>query len=476
MSKSNLEISENDYEIIPSKDGYYSIKFSRNPKLGFDFDFQIYVPETVREDANILLSFSKEFDGRAEAMLDTLHAPIMITDVKNDIDINGNEINFKQFEMSSLVSKDGEKVGYGNSETSIIEQYAKAIEAAYSVLKDRQVIQADKEEKVDVEGYSYHGVRAQRLALLMPENIRSVFCGGAISSMPIPMKQYNGVELTYPTGLSGIENIAGEENMQELIENYQQVVQVVYATEQELKYDGNFTIDGTRIQREVDGAKIDYSQISVSQHDISPDVVDTVVTQVELFGTDINDRIEGARKLIQGSGCELKTKIYADTDHHFTDMKGREELLEDLRLAITSMDQAEKGRMIDASQLKGFDDGAERIDTSYETKRTEIQNRLSKAQSREEHQSLLEGIVAEMAQTPQESEKFLFEAEKGFIKDITPEMIKSAKTREISINMNQLTRNALEQGVTETEISTADRVVNQPTKDNQKEGVSLDEQ
>lgn len=63
----------------------------------------------------------------------------------------------------------------------------------------------------------------------------------------------------------------------------------------------------------------------------------------------------------------------------------------------------------------------------------------------------------------------------GLARRITHEYIYTDHQEVRTIRMNQLARNALEQGITETEISTADRVVHQPAKDNQKEGVSLDE-
>lgn len=108
--------------------------------------------------------------------------------------------------------------------------------------------------------------------------------GGAISSIPLPVKELDGIELLYPTGTAGLEHILGIENLEKWKKDYERLIQIVYATEQELKYDGNFTINGERIERNEDLTKAEsaYSQISVSQHDISPETFETVRTQILL--------------------------------------------------------------------------------------------------------------------------------------------------------------------------------------------------
>ena len=131
---------------------------------------------------------------------------------------------------------------------------------------------------------------------------------------------------------------------------YERLIQIVYATEQELKYDGNFTIDGKRIKRDTNDHTKDesaYSQISVSQHDFSPEVAEVVPLQVALWGTDINDRINGARETIASNGAFLqRVKIYQGVGHHFIERgeEGIKEFLNDMTNALDSMDKGEKFR------------------------------------------------------------------------------------------------------------------------------------
>lgn len=346
---------EETYQIVTDNDGRKHLHFFKNPKLGFDFEFDIYIPENIRIDANLLLSFYDKIDReRMEAMLDALQAPIMITSIEDSTDEHGKEtIRYKQFEKSAFINEDGSKVGYGTIDTSIIEQYKVAIAEAYKVLKQMQIIKEDKEERIDVEGYSAQGVKAQRLAFLIPECIRSAIIGGAISSIPLPVDEIDGTVLQYPTGTTGLEDIIGKENLEQWKKDYEKLIQIYYATEYELKYDGNYTIEGKRIERDKNRTKVEsaYSDISVSQHDISPETAETVSTQILLWGTDINERIKHEKETINSNGCNLKKiKIFKGIGHHFLERgeDGAREFLGDFINAITSMDKEQ--------EIRGFDD------------------------------------------------------------------------------------------------------------------------
>ena len=295
------------------EEGFRIVRIKRNPEKGFDFDFEIIIPTVIREDANLLMSFYNGFSEREKYLLELLKAPIMIPYTnKNQEDDKGNRFNFDQFDLDALVDENGnERVFRNGTNLSIIRQYRNAISEAYRVLKEEKVIKEDKEEKVDVEGYSYHGTRAQRFGMLLPEKIRSVFVGGAYSSIPIPLETLNGKSLNYPTGFKGLEKALGEETTDRVLKDYKDILQIIYVTENELKYDGSFTIDGKRMRDSSSGERLDYSGITVSQHDISPDVLNVVMNQIDLFGTDINDRANGVLDIIRNQGCNLaKTKIY----------------------------------------------------------------------------------------------------------------------------------------------------------------------
>lgn len=342
------------YQIESDEDGKKHIHFYKNPSLGFDFDFDIYLPENVRENANLLLSFYDKINfNRLGAMVETIQAPIMITNIENATDEKGKEIKFKQFAREAIIHEDGSKVSYGTLNTTIIEQYKAAIAVAYKTLKQMQIIDSEKEEKIDVEGYSEQGVKAQRLAFLIPESIRSAIVGGAISSIPLPVKELNSTELPYPTGTGGLEEILDVKDLEKWKKEYERLIQIVYATEQELKDDGNFTIDGKRIERNEDRTKVEsaYSDISVSQHDISPETAETVSKQILLWGADINERIRHEKEIVNSNGGNLKKiKIFKGIGHHFFERgeDGLSEFTADFVNAIISMDEGQ--------EVRGFDE------------------------------------------------------------------------------------------------------------------------
>ncbi len=74
--------------------------------------------------------------------------------------------------------------------------------------------------------------------------------------------------------------------------------------------------------------------------------------------------------------------------------------------------------------------GTDRIDTSYEELRTDIQQRLSTAKSREEYISKCVEIFQEIARRP-DREKFLdvYGDKKTFFYDLTPDLIKQARAK-----------------------------------------------
>jgi hypothetical protein len=66
------------------------------------------------------------------------------------------------------------------------------------------------DDKVFMHGYSASGVFAQRFALCHPNIIGELCVGGAIGSVPMPMKEHEGVPLDYPVGVNNYEEILGK--------------------------------------------------------------------------------------------------------------------------------------------------------------------------------------------------------------------------------------------------------------------------
>lgn len=418
------------------KDGYIKITIPKDVKKGFAFDFDIYIPNDVRENSNLMLNFDYyKFGPRGEAFLSQIQAPVMVPNIQNGIGENGEEINFDQFEPSALLDENGNKRIYGeNINLSLVEQYKRAIDEAYRILKEREVIKQDAPEKVDVEGYSYHGVRAQRFAMLAPEKIRSVFVGGAHSSIPLPIESLDGIDLDYPIGFKGVDKILGEESTDRVLDDYKKVVQVLYATEQELKYDGSFSRDGKRV-RDKSGNRLDYSSVTVSQHDISPDVLDVALAQIKLWGNDINDRANAAIDIVKQNGCALrKTKIYEGIDHHWSDVSRRLDSLTDIATALRSMDDAMENGEFNPYEVKieGFDGGVDRIDTSYEDRRESLQRLLvGEGVTKEDFESALKDLTARMVRTPEDDEMLFYEPKKFMSDFLVDDVLRERALRDL---------------------------------------------
>lgn len=109
------------YQMENNRNGRKHIHFFKNPNFGFDFEFDIYLPENTRPDANLLLSFyDKIHQERLDGMLDAIRAPIMVTNVENATDEYGNNIDFKQFDRKSLINDDGNIRVYGTLNSSLL--------------------------------------------------------------------------------------------------------------------------------------------------------------------------------------------------------------------------------------------------------------------------------------------------------------------------------------------------------------------
>ncbi len=419
------------------------IKIHINKNKGFDFDFDIFIPKNLKEseiERNLLVSF-KEEGPREEYMAETLQSPMMSIRVATE-DKNFDVSKYAQLDPSSLIDEDGNQVAYpyGESGLNMGEQYANAIKYAYSCMKKEGFLSPEHHERADIEGYSYNAVIAQRFALLHPEMVRAVIYGGAISSIPIPLTEYNGEKLNYPSGIANIQKYTGK-SPEQILEAYKDVVQIAYATENELRYDGNFTIDGRKIER--GNMPQDFST-TFSSHDVSPDISSVAFQQMRIFGengtlqTDINERVNSVKELLLAMGVNLRPiKIYGNMDHHSTNLKS----ISDMKSLIESLDRIEADeseKTIEkqgvlfrehSNEIQGFEPETRNgepieIDTSFQIKREEICERLRNGESAKE-------ILQSMSL--QEIQKYFLggAVQKPFIKTVSPTLIKMIEEQKI---------------------------------------------
>ena len=65
-------------------EGYTKITIPRDAANGIGFACDIYVPDDVRKDSNLFMSFAYEFSERENVLLRMLKSPIMIVHTPNE--------------------------------------------------------------------------------------------------------------------------------------------------------------------------------------------------------------------------------------------------------------------------------------------------------------------------------------------------------------------------------------------------------
>ena len=149
-----------------------SIPIKKNPEMGMDFDYTLYVPTTVRPDSNVLLSFSEKFDDRLEQVAKNSGRPIILSNIEEDK----------------------------------IEQYQKIIKNSYNILKVTGIIESNKIEKVDIDKYSDKYGKTEKISELFPESINEIFQEQDIAFAELTKKAL-GDETTYSETKRAVDEI-----------------------------------------------------------------------------------------------------------------------------------------------------------------------------------------------------------------------------------------------------------------------------
>ena len=199
--------------------------------------------------------------------------------------INNGNPYFQQLSIECFdASKTGKFHRIDQQVVSMIEDARKII----SGLSGKQV-----PDKIFLNGYSSSGVFAQRFALLHPELVSASCIGGAIGTMPLPIDEYQGQQLSYPIGTADIEKLTGKEFD---LEAYKKIKFTYYVTEGE-----NEVLSENRSRE--DGTKAPMCDISYMERSTPKNVGKTVR---DLFGTDSFERI--AKQLIVADSLGVQTE------------------------------------------------------------------------------------------------------------------------------------------------------------------------
>ena len=318
-------------------------------KTADSIGYILIIPNNVNKDSRILLSmtdvvgmgdvFTQEENGkntisdpRIKALAEKADMPIMIPLIDSYVDEDGREISKpEKYEGESSEAYEKRYNAFKTKlseytefypqtlESKLFQKYDNAIENAYNLLENKSILSVGNEHMIDVEGYSAQGVKAQRLSMLIPQRIQNCIVGGAITSIPLPLREMNGIVFNYPSGFADIEQYFGGGSFDEILKRYKKIRQHYYTTEYEI---------ATPPSRNI---SLEDNPYGLSQHDMSPDVIDVVNNQLSIFGIDINNRVRQAIDVCRKSGCIFFDPIiYPGVSHHIEDTKIRNQSIENL--------------------------------------------------------------------------------------------------------------------------------------------------
>lgn len=267
-------------------------------------------------------------------------------------------------------------------------------------------------DKVVLNVYSSSAQWGQAYSLLHPEQVEMAIIGGAASSIPLPERSCQGVELLYPMGTADLETILDKnmtpEEYETHIENYKKIKFAMYVGENELKETGNYDIKGKRIERDEDGIKLDRSQIDSGMHDISPGNCDTIMVYKQIFGEDLDIRFKGCIQELRKLGVSVQSKIYTNMSHRIEGQHQKNILMELIQ---------DTAQFYHSDGKKGYDqNGATSINNRFQEIRENVYRDMSFCKTKEEYIQKLREHESRLTRE-KGLEQIIFPTEREYLKN-----------------------------------------------------------
>lgn len=226
------------YNVGKNNDGkiYYS---NPNSKAGFNFGYFLYIPTDIKNGVPLVVRGNNSCNTyrKLEEAIDNcyeqhkkdtddymsmivrpefvnLEVPLLMPVFPRIEPNSKTEIYIQQLSENTMeIGQPGfESLGTSKDDLKKLErvdlQLIAMINDAKSKLKKESVILDDK---IIMYGFSTDGLFAARFAFLHPEIVKAVCAGGVGGCMPLPLKEYQGLELPYPIGASNYKEITGKE-------------------------------------------------------------------------------------------------------------------------------------------------------------------------------------------------------------------------------------------------------------------------
>lgn len=216
-----------------------------NPNKGFNFDYTIYIPNTVKNETTLIVEGTNI--GSAKGLNNEEQLNYILEYAINP-GIKGNPI----YEISTSLGMpllfpifprwgNDEEPIYNhmllsnslNHNTSMLEelglkrvdlQLIQMIEDAKQILKEKGI---KVDEKIIISGFLASAKFVNRFTLLHPEHIKLAVAGGVTGALTLPIKEINGEKLLWPVGIGNISELIGEDTFID-IDAFKKVRQFYY--------------------------------------------------------------------------------------------------------------------------------------------------------------------------------------------------------------------------------------------------------
>ncbi|HYF94869.1 MAG TPA: hypothetical protein VD969_21865 [Symbiobacteriaceae bacterium] len=225
-----------------------------NPAKGFHFDYYLYVPPGVKpggayrfliapNDSRGALSDSAEYHAgfawnlvqpstQARLVADALNLIVLAPAVPYPTSPAG--LYLQTLSRATLQVKQAPFV-------RVDEQVIAMVDDARQMLAQSDI---QTEKQVFVSGTAAAGLFADRFALLHPDLVAAVACGGTSGMITLPLADYQGRTLRYPIGIADLQEVGGIAFRPEA---YRQVARFVYLSEKDTK---DFMRDGHAFEQQ----------------------------------------------------------------------------------------------------------------------------------------------------------------------------------------------------------------------------------
>lgn len=322
----------NEIKTIPAKSHIdeYNVKgelkfIPANNKQGFNFDYVLYIPNTIKPNTTLIVEGANTSGGRLSDLKEAIEK------VRNDSDdcdlpiyedatrlgmpilypifprwFNGEEVIYNHMLSSNSLNSKTKRLKESGLERVDL-QLIKMIEDAKKKFASNGI---NIEDKIIIDGYSASSKFANRFTLLHPELVKMCIGGAFSGQLTLPMEEINGEKLLWPIGLGNLEELIGSKLSCDQIKLFKEIPQFYYigAADDNDPFVPDPENENMPLYRDI----------------IKPDEAKQLY---EFIGYDmIRTRLPKIQQLYDELGINVVFKIYKDKHHKTTLEEAKEDI------------------------------------------------------------------------------------------------------------------------------------------------------